>query len=223
MDKYIISFSLYGNDPMYTCGAIENAKLIPQIYPGWKMFVYHGAEVSPTTISSLQKLGCETRLSSHFFGTPVLPLVGNVSVCGKFWRFQAIAEPGVDRVMFRDVDSRINVREKEAAWAWVQSGKTLHTMKDHVNHDRFAILAGMWGIKGGAVDISTLLAKWPYSGDFYDDQLFLHSAIWPQFKNDSINHGGGPWHLNRVPFPPHPPFAGFVGQRVTADGQLMYE
>jgi len=223
MNRFILSFSIYGNDPIYTYGIVENAKLVPIIYPGWKMFVYHGVEVNPAVISLLKTLGCETRVMSHMYGTPPAPLVGRVSVFGKFWRFFAIAEPGVERVMFRDCDSRINVRERAAAWAWVQSGLILHTMKDHINHDRFPILAGMWGIKGAAVDIISLLSKWSYSGDWYDDQTFLANTIWTFVKHSHIGHGGGQWHVGRIPFPPHEPFVGFVGQRVTHDNKLMYE
>jgi len=35
MKKKIISFSLWGDKPMYTIGAIKNAKLAEEIYPGW--------------------------------------------------------------------------------------------------------------------------------------------------------------------------------------------
>lgn len=223
MNKFILSFSIYGNKPIYTHGVIENAKLVPVIYPDWKMFVYHGVEVDQAVVLLLKTLGCETRIMPHTHNTPPVPLVGKVSAFGKFWRFLAIAEPGVERVMFRDCDSRINVRERAAVCAWMQSNLILHTMKDHTNHDRFPILAGMWGIKGAAVDIVSLLSNWPYDGDWYDDQTFLANVIWPLVKHSHIGHGGGQWFVDRIPFPSHEPFVGFVGQRVTCDNKLMYE
>ena len=33
--KKVISFSLWGDNPKYTIGAIKNAELIDTIYPGW--------------------------------------------------------------------------------------------------------------------------------------------------------------------------------------------
>lgn len=219
----IVSFSLYGTNPIYTKGAIANARLMSSIYPGWTMFVYHGAEVPKDIISTLNSTGCETILMPHVFGTAPAPLVGTVSPYGKFWRFMAVADPRAEFVIFRDCDSRINVREACAVKAWIQSGNTLHTMKDHANHDKFPILAGMWGIKGGAVDMPALLQSWSYSGDWFDDQLFLQYLVWPLVNSSAIQHGGGPWHLDRIPFPQHPPFTGFVGQRVTQDGKLLYE
>ena len=31
----VINFSLWGDDPFYTIGAVENAKLALDIYPDW--------------------------------------------------------------------------------------------------------------------------------------------------------------------------------------------
>ncbi|MEO0416362.1 MAG: tetratricopeptide repeat protein, partial [Verrucomicrobiota bacterium] len=41
----VISFSLWGKNPRYLTGAIRNAELIPDIYPGWTMVVYHDSSV----------------------------------------------------------------------------------------------------------------------------------------------------------------------------------
>ncbi len=40
--KKIISFSLWGDNPKYTIGAIENAKLAKTIYPDWICRFYVG-------------------------------------------------------------------------------------------------------------------------------------------------------------------------------------
>lgn len=213
----IVSFSLYGTNPIYTVGAVENAKLMPTIYPGWTMRVYHGTEVPPATLEQLRKLGCQLFVMPHTYGGTITPLANN-SAYGKFWRFLAIAEPQAAYVVFRDVDSRINPREAAAVADWINSGKTLHTMKDHINHDRFPILAGMWGIKGGAVDITGLLEKWRFSSDFYDDQTFLEYKVWPVVGHSHIRHG-----RMGQPFPAHQPYRGFVGQRVNANNAPMHD
>ena len=40
--KKIISFCLWGDNPKYTIGAIENAKLAKTIYPDWTCRFYAG-------------------------------------------------------------------------------------------------------------------------------------------------------------------------------------
>jgi hypothetical protein len=50
----VISFSLYGDNPKYTIGAIKNSKLREKFYPDWQMRVYHNDSV-PNYI--LEELG----------------------------------------------------------------------------------------------------------------------------------------------------------------------
>jgi len=176
--RRIVSFSLYDNIPLYSLGAIENAKLMKDIYPDWVMYVYHGLEVDPDVISSLLELGCVTTLCSHVINRPPEPLSG-ISLCGKFWRFMALAEPGIELAIFRDSDSRINVREKAAVMEWIDSGKALHTMRDHHCHTR-RILAGMWGCRAGRFDMISALSVHKYTGKFIDDELFLGGRVRPK-------------------------------------------
>ena len=52
--KKIISFSLWGNHPVYVAGALRNAELASKIYPGWTCRFYLGRDVSHELV---QKLG----------------------------------------------------------------------------------------------------------------------------------------------------------------------
>ena len=36
-----LSFSLWGNNPMYNVGTIRNAELWKEVYPDWQMVVYY--------------------------------------------------------------------------------------------------------------------------------------------------------------------------------------
>jgi hypothetical protein len=36
-----LSFSLWGDNPLYNIGAIKNSELINTIYPEWKMVLYY--------------------------------------------------------------------------------------------------------------------------------------------------------------------------------------
>ena len=46
-------------------------------------------------------------------------------------RYFAVADPAVDRVILRDVDSYVGQREADAVAEWVASGQPLHFMHDH--------------------------------------------------------------------------------------------
>ncbi len=54
--KKIISFSLWGDNPKYTIGAIRNAELTPIIYPGWISRFYCGESVPTEIIKTLISL-----------------------------------------------------------------------------------------------------------------------------------------------------------------------
>lgn len=219
-------FSLYGTNKFYTVGAIRNAELMSAIYPSWKMRVYCGVEVDPSVIVRLNELGCEVKYMPHTIDgplTPASPQGGRTtSKFGMFWKFLAASDP-VDYIIFRDTDSRINVREQTAVEEWVASGKNGHIMRDHRNHVIYGwpIMGGMWGIKGGVIkDIYALLKKYVYSGQYCDDTIFLRDAILPLIKDNCLIHC---FDQTLCPgtsrFPSHPPYQGFVGQRVDQNEQ----
>lgn len=54
-----ISFGLYGNNPKYTAGAIENTKLAKIYYPGWKCRFYVTSDVIQPVRSELLAQGAE--------------------------------------------------------------------------------------------------------------------------------------------------------------------
>jgi len=54
--KYL-SFSLWGNSPIYNVGAIKNALLWKEIYSDWQMVVFYDNTVPNETIDELNKLG----------------------------------------------------------------------------------------------------------------------------------------------------------------------
>lgn len=56
-------------------------------------------------------------------------------------------DPCVERVIFRDVDSLINVREAAAVDAWVSGGEAFHILHDAATHT-------LWPIQGRTRDLS---------------------------------------------------------------------
>jgi hypothetical protein len=155
-DTNYISFSLWGQNPIYNIGAIRNAELAQTIYQNWEIVVFHDETTPEETINTLRNLNV------------ILKNMSKSKMYGMFWRFLATEIPGSNYVIFRDTDSRIGLRERLAVDEWIQSGKTLHVMRDHPFHkipcgnDDLGILGGMWGIKAGKFSMLSNLKKTPY-------------------------------------------------------------
>ena len=210
--RRIISFSVFGNDKKYNQGIIENVKLAKEIYPGWEVRVYHG--YNAPCVYTLRKMGVE------MFAQYNVPGRG-----GQFWRFLAMSSPDVEYAIFRDSDSRLNVREKAAVEAWIASGKDAHSMHDHRHHTIYPIMAGMWGIKGGVIkDIHELLEECPNKVELADDQRFLRKYIWPKIENSMLKHSSVDLKWPYEPFPEHEDWDGeHVGEIIEIGGVRQAE
>ena len=57
MAKRVVSYSLYGTNPLYIQGAIRNVRLVPSIYPGWTPRVYVSQEIESWAIEALEQAG----------------------------------------------------------------------------------------------------------------------------------------------------------------------
>ena len=51
----VISFSLWGDNPIYTVGAIRNAELAETIYPGWECWFFVGTSVPSSVVKDLEE------------------------------------------------------------------------------------------------------------------------------------------------------------------------
>lgn len=175
--KKVISFSLWGDNPKYCVGAVRNAELAPSIYPDWTCRFYISKFVNKKTIDSIRNLNCEIILKDE---------IGDWT--GMFWRFEAGADKDCEAVIFRDTDSRLNLREKAAVDEWLNSNKTFHIMRDHPAH-AFPILGGMWGIKpNNKYDLGSLLKNFKKDNHYGIDYNFFISVLYPLIGNDKIVH-----------------------------------
>lgn len=185
--KKIIAFSLWGDNPKYTVGAIRNAELTPKIYPGWTARFYIGESTPKEVTTKLMDLGAEVVTMTE---------LGNWT--GMFWRFYPAGESDVYAMLSRDADSRLNLREKAAVEEWLASDKDFHIMRDHPAHG-VPILGGMWGVRNGLLkDIKLMIDEYS-KGDFWQvDQNFLREKIYPIVKNNSLVHDE---FFEKKPFP----------------------
>ncbi len=175
--KKIISYSLFGDNPKYLVGAVENARTAKEFYPDFTTRFYVGKSVPEETVGALKNEGAEVFLEDDLEG-----LIGTI------WRFYAFADEDVEIVLIRDVDSRFSMREVTAVNEWLESGKNFHIMRDHPQHGRL-ILAGMWGARAAVLrDIKERLARFSFTGIFDDEQLFLERWVYDLAKKDSCIH-----------------------------------
>lgn len=199
----IISFSLWGNTPKYCVGAIKNAKLAPIIYPDWITRFYVGTDVSVDVIKELQNANAQ------------------VITCeepgwnGMFWRF--FAADSEDVVLSRDTDSRINLREKHAVDAWLNSDKPFHIMRDHPHHNA-VILGGMWGSRNSVLKgITRHILKYKKNNQYQVDQNFLRDIVYPRVKNYALVHDE---FFENKPFPSQRIEEEYVGAPYNENDQL---
>ncbi len=134
----VISFSLWGNNPKYTIGAIENAKLARDVYPGWLCYYFIDSKVPTDLIQQLST-----------FDNVAVTVVEEQSVSeghdnhtAAFWRFTLAAQQDIDVLIIRDTDSRLSLREKILVDEFIASDKLIHSIKDHPGHLGNKIMAG---------------------------------------------------------------------------------
>ena len=177
----VITFSLWGNKPIYSIGAIKNVELAKQFYPDFECWFYiHSPTVPENIINELQKHNNVKILFKNGDLHNSKPMM---------WRFEAIDDPTVELMMSRDTDTRILLREKLAVDEWLESGKIFHIMRDHPYHSYF-IQGGMFGIKKNPniPSLCNLINNFKQNGDRVYDQDFLRDIIYPIIKNDYFIH-----------------------------------
>ena len=207
--KKIISFSLWGDNPVYTQGAIRNAELAKEIYPDWVCRYYVGKSTPIDIVVKLQ----------NFDNTEVIVMENDGDWTGMFWRFYPASEDDVDVMISRDCDSRLNAREKYAVDEWLSSDKGFHIMRDHPWHNTL-ILGGMWGSRKGVVTNMKKLIDDYIKGNFWQvDQKFLKEKIYPTVKNNSLVHDE---FFDKKPFPSKRPLYIFVGQAFNEKDEFLH-
>ena len=188
--KRVISFSLWGNVPLYIEGAVANVKLRDEFYPGWICRFY----VDETTVpsSTLEEL-------SSISDVEIIRMGHAADVLGMYWRFRVMFDDSaIERFIVRDTDSKFHAREAEAVEEWVQSGLPFHIMRDSISHS-IPILGGTWGAVPGCIPhFWEMMNSWLSSlipiqrnprGLFHGtDQLFLAKCVWPVIKDNHMAH-----------------------------------
>lgn len=178
---------------------MEDRKLV---YPDWSLVVFIDETVPEIFVKKLLEGGCD-----------IVKVDPATEQNGMMWRFNLVALGRFERVIFRDADSRLTVREKLAVDAWMKSAKPLHIMRDHPFH-RYPILGGMFGLiidsEPGRSLASIKSSSVEYGSDINSLSNCLGNYLSPEFAlihDDFFKSFGG-----ELPFPEGGSFFGYVGE-----------
>lgn len=206
----IISFSLWGSNPRYLIGAIENCDIAKNYYPDWKLEIYYD-DIEDWGIKKL----------SSFSNVKLINCKNKNFISPYFWRFFSFFDYNNDIVLSRDCDSRLSLREKKCVDDWLLTNKKISIIRDHVRHYDFPMLAGMFGIRNGLDNkYYELMLKYGEKRYYTSDQHFLQECIWNDYKNDVFEIGIKTNEDFRNSRNENLPF--FVGQAYTENGEPIY-
>lgn len=210
-ERNIIAYSLWGSDARYLDTLTGNVDVTRDLFPAWQCRIYCDRTVPSGAMTQLRSLGAQIVLMPT-------PPVRHASL---LWRFLAADDPGIDRVLFRDADAKLTVRERVAVDDWLASDKAFHLMRDWWSHTDL-MLAGMWGAVGGQLTgIKSLMEAHVAKVSVPNrqiDQQFLASLVWPSIRNHTLIHDDLFGVLGARPFPPFGrlPEGQHVGMNVSA-------
>jgi hypothetical protein len=200
--KKVVSYTVWGNNPMYINGVIRQADFIinDSFFHDWECWVYHDNSLSKNYLEELQSMDPEKIKLINLIDKYPYHYWNNTKY---MWRFLPIDDPEVFAMISRDADSIITEREKKSIEVWLKSGKQFHIMRDHPAHVSF-ILAGMWGMrKFGSLNrtwspgsMETLFIDWlnknynrfNQNNVYGIDEAFLRDCIYPLTVNDRLIH-----------------------------------
>jgi hypothetical protein len=175
----IISVSLWGDNPRYGHGAIENAKIAQNLFPGWRYRVYLGSSVPSFYKEELQKME----------NVDIIYVDETTWGYGMFWRFNAMFESDDNIFICRDSDTRLLEREKRCIDEWIESDKKFSIIRDHPRHFDFPIIGTLWGMKGKFPEGHLKsMREYEKTFQYVVDQIWLANVVWPIAKDDCIIH-----------------------------------
>jgi len=199
--KYI-SYSVWGDNKVYTYGVIENVLDAKIYYEDWIVRVHYNDTVPQHIIDWLKTQ--DNVEVVHHPGT-------KKKASNTLWRFEDLFIKDAITVV-RDADSRITPREVNCVNEWLASDKDFHIARDHEHHT-CPIIAGLFGCRNNCLEyigvqtgarnvnqppikfvpglelMNEFLKNLPEHRDVYIvDQMFLFVYVYPYIANKSMIH-----------------------------------
>jgi len=161
----VFSFCLYGTEPNYYTGLLENIAIIKQYYPDFTIMVYKG----------------------HCDPSWVLPegvVVDNTNRTGAInMMLRYIPVNSADIGFVRDADSRITARDRWCIDAFLKSDKSYHIVRDHHWH-KSKMMGGIFGWKRPM----TLMIPTHEDVGYGFDEGYLAAHVYETIKSDTLVH-----------------------------------
>lgn len=172
--KGLISFCAYGDSIKYILGLYDNITAAQSVYPGWDIRVY---------VPSCSYL--KDKIKERFPWVDVVVKEPIVSINARLWRFEAMWDNSYTHVIVRDTDSILTSREAGLVSQWIESGKSMHVIYDHPDHNA-PMLSGMIGAKtSDMVRFADPCKEW-YAKQG-DDTQFLAACVYP-YMHSILTH-----------------------------------
>ena len=209
MKNKIVSFSIWGDNPRYYHGAIQNIKLCSVLMPEWTCRIYTDVNKPNDFINEVES-----------YNNAEIVTVRN-STYGMFWRFYPMFESKDNICLSRDTDSRISEREVRCVNEWLHTDKSFSIIRDHVEHYKWPMLGGMWGFKGCLdKELFTEMLTFSKVNKYVpaSDQIFLENNIWPIAQHSVLIAGIEEWKWMADTYDP----VNFIGQGYCENDQPIY-
>ena len=227
----VLGFSFYGTTnstvhkaKQYFEGISENLALVGELYGGgWSMRLYHDLGPGDPLLQDLCSLACSSPGLDLCYvrdlpggSASSTNMTDTSTMFPMNWRFLPVLDPQVDLFLCRDLDSRLSRREVAAVREWQESGRPVHSMRDHPAHNT-ALLGAAWGAR---LTESNIRHKWRKSwGRMLEDPLcwagrqakgpdqeLLSRYVWPWARHMALEHDSYTCHM-------YPGSVGFPTQR----------
>lgn len=181
VNGHVISFSIFGPDPKYRIGMMQNIRALEHVYPEWEMVIY--CDRGNYDALAQESLGDKVEL--------VLQQQHSQGMEGMSWRLLAALRSGVRALLFRDSDSVFTTREADAVKEWLQSRYDTHIIRDHPYHQS-PVMGGTLGVKGESLRLLASLVQDRLHAhrrtEYGDDQAFLSGDFYVQVRENALVH-----------------------------------
>jgi len=171
--KKVIGYTLYGAHPVYIFGAIENAIAGKKYFPDWIIRFYYNESTPKFIINYLKTLNNIELLKQ--------PENWVDYRCVK-WRFYGMFDDSIDVYLCRDIDARLDQRDKSCVDEWLKSDYNFMSIIEMGGRGT-TTGGGMWGVRNNILNTEDIKEELLNPNSTYFQWTFYHKTT-IQKKND---------------------------------------
>jgi len=170
-------FCIYGTQPKYTQGLVENLKNIQNEFPSFQTILQYAKDVPDSYLTQYQS----------FPNVTIEPITTEIPMMSRILTWKPH-----HTYFVRDADSRVTPRDAACIKAFLASNKMAHVVRDHFYHKN-RIMGGMFGIRVPADwNLHSMWESWKQTQSslppYGTDEKFLQEVIYPLIKHDMLLH-----------------------------------